>query len=87
MIFVDPPSFSTRFGSGDFDVQRDHVALLRLVSTLAAPGATLLFSTNHQEFRPCLEGLDARSIEELTVETVPREYRNRQVHRTFCIAL
>lgn len=82
LCVVDPPSFSTR-ESGSFDVQRDHPALLAQALRVMDPGGVLWFSTNHQRFVPKLEGLEAASIEETTARTVPRDYRNRQVHRSF----
>lgn len=79
---IDPPSFSTR-DSGSFDVQRDHPALLAQALRVFSPGGVLWFSTNHQRFTPRLEGLPAASVEETTARTVPPDYRNRQVHRSF----
>ena len=38
LIFVDPPTFSNSKSAADFDVQRDHVRLLRLRAT-PCPGA------------------------------------------------
>lgn len=83
LVIVDPPSFSTRFGAGDFDVQRDHRALLTRVARVVAPGGRALFSTNHQRFEPWIEGLPFARVEEITERTVPVDYRNRTVHRAF----
>lgn len=83
LIIVDPPSTSTRFGSRDFDVLRDHPALLTALRHRVADGGWVLFSTNHQRFEPHLEGLPYASVEEITERTVPRDYRNRTIHRAF----
>ncbi|MEQ8456793.1 MAG: class I SAM-dependent methyltransferase [Sandaracinaceae bacterium] len=85
LILVDPPSFSTVFGRGDFDIQRDHPTLLTTLRRRLSEGGTLLFSTNHQRFEPRLEGLPFSEIEEITERTVPVDYRNRAVHRAFLL--
>jgi 23S rRNA G2069 N7-methylase RlmK/C1962 C5-methylase RlmI len=85
LVIVDPPSFSTRYGRRDLDVVRDHPELLRRVRQRVAEGGTVLFSTNHQRFEPRLEGLPYASVEEITERTVPRDYRNRTIHRAFLL--
>ena len=52
LIVVDPPSFFQDNRSDvDFDIARDHPALLKEVVAVAAPGGDI-FSTNHQRFEP-----------------------------------
>ena len=72
LCVLDPPSFSTRAGARDFDVQRHHRALIDSALAVLAPRGILYFSTNHQRFEPSLEGLAA---EEITKETAPPDYR------------
>jgi 23S rRNA (cytosine1962-C5)-methyltransferase len=79
LCVLDPPS-SSDFGGRGFDVQRDHRALIERTLEVLAPSGVLWFATNHQRFRPALEGL--RHTEE---DTVPEDYRNRGVHRAFRI--
>ena len=79
LCVLDPPSFSD-FGGQSLDVQRDHRSLIERTLATLAPGGVLWFATNHQRFRPALEGL------RYTVEdTVPEDYRNRAVHQAFRI--
>jgi 23S rRNA (cytosine1962-C5)-methyltransferase len=80
LCVLDPPSFSDR--GGVFDVQRDHRDLIDRTLEVLEPGGVLWFSTNHQRFQPRLEGL---SFSEMTAKTVPIDYRNRTVHRSFRI--
>jgi len=84
LLFVDPPSFSES-PEERFEVQRDHPALLLEVLEVASPGALIFFSTNHQRFEPRLLDLPVRSFREITEQTVPRDYRNRRVHRCWRI--
>src|SRR5690606_33863242 len=43
LIFCDPPTFSNSARAGDFDVQREHVRLLRAAVVRLAPGGVLYF--------------------------------------------
>ncbi len=82
LALVDPPSFFKDQGRGvSFDINRDHPELLKNVFKVMAPGATVLFSTNHQRFEPRLTGLSVSDLKELTPKTIPPDYRNRHVHR------
>lgn len=85
VVLCDPPSFSDR-PDGDFVVQRDHRALVDQCLRVLQPGGVVLFSTNHQRFEPQLEGLAAVCLE-TTAQTVPADYRNRQVHRSWRLQL
>jgi 23S rRNA G2069 N7-methylase RlmK/C1962 C5-methylase RlmI len=78
LCVLDPPSRSDR---GDFDVLRDHRALIDATLAVLNPGGVLWFSTNHQRFTPQLEGL---RCEEMTARTVPEDFR-RAPHRSFRI--
>ncbi len=81
LVLCDPPSFSDR-PEGDFAVQRDHRALLVQCLQVLRPGGMVLFSTNHQRFEPDLLSLPAQCTE-TTAQSVPVDYRNRQVHRSW----
>lgn len=86
LAFVDPPSFSQRRGGdGGFDVNRHHPELLNQVLDVMVPGGTIIFSTNHQRFDPKLNRLPVKNLKELTPATIPEDYRNRQVHRCWCM--
>jgi 23S rRNA (cytosine1962-C5)-methyltransferase len=81
LCLLDPPSFSTRAGAPDLDLQRDHRALIDAALRVLVPGGALYFSTNHQRFEPRLDGLSATDI---TRETAPPDYR-RTPHRCWRI--
>ena len=51
VIFCDPPTFSNSARAEDFDVQRDHVRLLRAAMARLAQGGVLYFSNNFRRFR------------------------------------
>jgi 23S rRNA (cytosine1962-C5)-methyltransferase len=85
LCVLDPPSFSTREGAPAFDVQRDHPELVAQALRVLEPSGVLYFSTNHQRFEPRLSGLRAAEVRDITGQTVPPDYRNRQAHRCFRI--
>lgn len=85
LAVVDPPSRSSRYGEGTFDIVRDHPELVRAVGELLTDEGEIYFSTNHQRFEPRLAGLPFSSIEEITARTVPADYRNPTVHRAFLL--
>ncbi len=81
LLVCDPPSFSDR-PDGQFDVQRDHRSLVEACLAALRPGGVLWFSANHQRFVPQLSGIGAEVVE-TTDRTVPPDYRNRTVHRSW----
>lgn len=85
---VDPPSYSTtKTRDITFDVDRDHPRLLKAVVALLRPGATLFFSTNHQDFTARMDGLKVASATEITDSTIPEDYRHKRktIHRCWRI--
>lgn len=83
LIFCDPPTFSNSARAEDFDVQRDHVRLLRAAAARLAPGGVLYFSNNFRRFR-----LDEAAVaafarcEDISAETIPPDFeRNPRIHR------
>ncbi|MDZ3797179.1 MAG: bifunctional 23S rRNA (guanine(2069)-N(7))-methyltransferase RlmK/23S rRNA (guanine(2445)-N(2))-methyltransferase RlmL [Xanthomonadales bacterium] len=85
VIFCDPPTFSNSARASDFDVQREHVRLLRAACARLAQGGALYFSNNFRRFR-----LDAEAVaqfadcEEISASTIPPDFeRNGRIHRAW----
>ena len=85
VIFCDPPTFSNSARANDFDVQREHVRLLRTACARLAQGGALYFSNNFRRFR-----LDAEAVaqfaecEEVSASTIPPDFeRNGRIHRAW----
>ncbi|HVR80957.1 MAG TPA: bifunctional 23S rRNA (guanine(2069)-N(7))-methyltransferase RlmK/23S rRNA (guanine(2445)-N(2))-methyltransferase RlmL [Luteimonas sp.] len=83
LVFCDPPTFSNSARTDDFDVQREHVRLLRAAVARLAPGGVLYFSNNFRRFR--LDG-DALAefavVEDITAQTIPPDFaRDARIHR------
>ena len=88
LIFLDPPTHSrSKRMSRDFDVQRDHVELLRLAARLLEPDGTLVFSSNFQRFKLDAGALPELEIRDITPETIPPDFaRNPRIHHCFLIS-
>lgn len=84
LAVVDPPSYSTaRSGNRDFDIARDHPQLIASVCRVMRPGATLFFSTNHQNFDLRTDELPIADAQEITAQTIPEDYHSKKktIHR------
>ena len=85
LVFCDPPTFSNSARADDFDLQREHVRLLRAAMARLAPGGALYFSNNFRRFR-----LDADAIaafarcEDIGARTIPKDFeRNQKIHKAW----
>jgi len=82
LIFLDPPSYSrSKRMDGDFDIQRDHPALLADTARLLAPGGVLYFSTNLRSFDLEPGVLPDFRAEELTRQTHDEDFSRRLLHK------
>ncbi len=81
LIYVDPPTFSNSKRARDFDVQREHVELIKSAADHLQPGGELIFSTHHRRFRLDEGALGSFAIEDLSRATIPRDFqRNQRIH-------
>ena len=86
LIVLDPPSFSnSKRMQHTFDVQRDHLDLLRSTVELLAPGGELFFSNNRQGFRLDPQAGELADLEEITSRTVPRDFQRHRPHRCWLL--
>jgi 23S rRNA (guanine2445-N2)-methyltransferase / 23S rRNA (guanine2069-N7)-methyltransferase len=85
LIFVAPPTFSNSKGAErDFDVQRDHAALLNACARLLAPNGTILFSNHFRKFKMDAAALTGLRVDELTHKTLPLDFaRDKRFHNSW----
>ena len=84
LVVLDPPTFSNSKRMDDvFDVQRDHVPMIRAVAERMRPGGVLWFSTNFRRFRLDERAFVGFAFEETSETTVPFDFRNRRTHRSW----
>ncbi|GAB4562875.1 MAG: bifunctional 23S rRNA (guanine(2069)-N(7))-methyltransferase RlmK/23S rRNA (guanine(2445)-N(2))-methyltransferase RlmL [Geothermobacteraceae bacterium] len=78
LIFCDPPTFSnSKKILGTFDVQRDHVDLLRRLRERLAPGGLLIFSCNRRGFRLDPQVSTLYDVEDWTEASLPPDFSRR----------
>ncbi len=89
LIFLDPPTFSNSKKMDEtFDVQRDHLALLKNAARLLRPEGTLIFSNNKRNFKMDQDGLSELGLtaKNITKQSQPRDFeRNKQIHNCWLI--
>ena len=85
VVFCDPPTFSNSKRAEDFDVQRDHIRLLRAAMERVSADGVLYFSNNFRRFRLDTEALSAIAmVEDISASTIPPDYiRNPRIHRAW----
>ncbi len=75
LAVLDPPTFSnSKKMRAEFDVQRDHVKLIRATLNRLTPNGVLWFSTNFRRFKLDADALGASAIEDLTRATLPPDF-------------
>jgi 23S rRNA G2069 N7-methylase RlmK/C1962 C5-methylase RlmI len=88
LAVVDPPTFSnSKRMERTFDVNRDHVELLRGVARLMVPGGVVYFSTNSRKFRLDSEALPDMDIDDISAATIPEDFRDSKIHRCYRIVV
>ncbi len=89
LIFIDPPTFSNSKRMEDsFDVQCDHITLMKQLKCLLRRGGTLMFSNNKRGFKMDFAELEKLGLvaEEITEKTVSQDFaRNRQIHNCWLL--
>ncbi|TNH41979.1 bifunctional 23S rRNA (guanine(2069)-N(7))-methyltransferase RlmK/23S rRNA (guanine(2445)-N(2))-methyltransferase RlmL [Photorhabdus luminescens] len=89
LLFIDPPTFSNSKRMEDaFDVQRDHIILMKQLKRLLRRGGTLMFSNNKRGFKMDFAELEKIGLvaEEITRKTQSQDFaRNRQIHNCWLL--
>ncbi|MBI9100346.1 MAG: class I SAM-dependent methyltransferase, partial [Spirochaetaceae bacterium] len=87
LIFLDPPTFSnTKSSRSTFDIQRDHVALIKMTASRLEKNGVLIFSNNYRKFKIEMEAFDNFDIKEISEDTISEDFkRNRKIHRSWLI--
>jgi len=89
VVFIDPPTFSNSKRMDDnFDVQRDHIALLQAALPSLAAQGEIIFTNNKRNFKMDMTALDdigltAKSISQLTLD---KDFqRNKHIHNSWLV--
>ena len=87
LIFLNPPTFSNiKKQNFTFDIQKDHVALIRITGELLNRNGLLIFSTNYRKFKMDTASLGKFVIENISKQTLPIDFnRNKNIHTCWTI--
>ena len=89
LIFIDPPTFSnSKRMEQSFDVQRDHIQLMKNLKRLLKARGKIVFSNNKRHFKMDIEGLGELSLvaENISHKTLPMDFaRNKHIHNCWVI--
>ncbi len=92
IIILDPPTFSnSKKTETTLDVNKDWPILIEKCLKILNPNGILYFSTNSRKlnFKTELlsENCDLRNlqIEDITLKTIPEDFRNKKIHRAWKI--
>jgi 23S rRNA (guanine2445-N2)-methyltransferase / 23S rRNA (guanine2069-N7)-methyltransferase len=87
LVLLDPPSFSNSKSTADsFDVQRDHVELVRAAMARLRPQGVLYFSNNKRGFKLDETLEQAFQVADISAKTLDPDFaRNTKIHRCWQI--
>ena len=83
-IFLDPPTFSnSKKMETNFEVERDHGALIESLAPLLKPGGILYFSNNKRDFKISPQLSLKYKIKNITRQTIPIDFHDQKIHHCF----
>ncbi len=86
LIICDPPTFSnSKRMEGTWDVQRDHVPLLKKLLQVLRPGGRIYFSNNYRSFVLDRDALPTDRITDITRATTPFDFDGKLQRVCFLI--
>ncbi len=87
VIFLDPPTFSrSKRMDEDFDIQRDHVVLIKKTLKHLDKEGVLYFSTNFRKFKLNEEAFPGMQIKDVTRDTIDQDFqRDSKIHQCYQI--
>ncbi|MGX2948215.1 bifunctional 23S rRNA (guanine(2069)-N(7))-methyltransferase RlmK/23S rRNA (guanine(2445)-N(2))-methyltransferase RlmL [Frederiksenia canicola] len=89
LIFVDPPTFSnSKRMENTWDVQRDHIELMKQLKRILTANGTIIFSNNKRGFKMDFDGLAELGLtaENISHKTLPLDFeRNPQIHNCWIV--
>jgi len=82
LIVCDPPTFSnSKRMETTFDVQRDHVMLLKKLLRACTDDGRIYFSNNYRGFSLDRDALPAASVKDISAATTPFDFQGK-LHRS-----
>lgn len=86
LIVLDPPSFSnSKRMQNILDIQKDQIELVNRCMQLLSSSGLLIFSTNLRSFHLATELNTRYQVRDQTVPSIPRDFRDKKIHRCWHI--
>ncbi len=86
IIVCDPPTFSNSKRMEDtFDVQRDHVKLLKKLLKGCTETGKIFFSNNYRDFKIERDSIPALTVKDITGATTPFDFQGKLHRKCFLI--
>lgn len=86
LIVCDPPTFSNSKRMEDnFDVQRDHVPLIKKLLKACTENGKIYFSNNYRNFMLDRDAIPAATVKDITAATTPFDFQGRLFRSCFVI--
>ena len=88
VILLDPPTFSnSKKMDSHFDVQKDHLELIKQCIKLLNPKGILIFSNNFTQFKMEYNSSEQVRVTEITKQTTSEDFFRKPLHRCWKIEL
>jgi 23S rRNA (cytosine1962-C5)-methyltransferase len=88
VIVIDPPTISRSKKMDQlFDIQYDYVFLITSSLKLLSKGGVIFFSTNSHKFIFDPSPFKMCSIKEISEQTIPPDFRDPKIHRSWTIQI
>ena len=86
LIICDPPTFSnSKRMDGEFEVQRDHVSLLKKLLKVGTENVKIFFSNNYKDFVLERDSIPALTVKDITASTTPFDFQGKLNRKCFLI--
>ena len=86
LIICDPPTFSnSKRMEGEWDVQRDHVFLLKKLLRASTDNGKIYFSNNYRNFVLDRDAIPALTVKDITAQTTPFDFQGKLHRKCFVI--
>jgi 23S rRNA (guanine2445-N2)-methyltransferase / 23S rRNA (guanine2069-N7)-methyltransferase len=85
LAVVEPPGFDGKRREGVWNVQDGHVDLINRLLACMLPGGQIYLVTTFRRLTLRESLLRGASVREITRQTVPPDFRNKKVHRSWSI--
>ncbi|MBP7370132.1 MAG: bifunctional 23S rRNA (guanine(2069)-N(7))-methyltransferase RlmK/23S rRNA (guanine(2445)-N(2))-methyltransferase RlmL, partial [Arenimonas sp.] len=83
LVFCDPPTFSNSASADDFDVQKDHVRMLKAIVSRLSQQGVCYFSNNFRKFKMDMDAISEFAlVEDISTKTIDLDFeRSPKIHR------